>query len=133
MSGLAQAFGQLTQALATGDLPGFYGLVSPDAVIMDEDLPLRVDRAGFQDHISFHRPGNWEGFASKPHDMSFVESGSVGLAAGFAMFRGKSRDAGFRLRPGFAPATCVLANGEWRALSVHFSSLRSQVLDASPS
>lgn len=47
--------------------------------------------------------------------------------------RARQSSAGFRLRPGFATATCVLANGEWRALSVHFSSLRLQVLDASPS
>ncbi len=28
---------------------------------MDEDLPFRVDKAGFEAHIAFHGPANWEG------------------------------------------------------------------------
>jgi hypothetical protein len=61
ISSLEAAFVTLTNALAKGDLEGFYGLMLSDAVIMDEDLPFRVDKAGFQGHIAFHGPDNWEG------------------------------------------------------------------------
>ncbi len=132
MTGLAQAFDRLTQALATGDLAGFFGLIAPDAVIMDEDLPFRVDRAGFQDHISFHGPGNWDGFAWKPHDMTFVERGSVGVAAGFAMFRGKPKDAGFRLRPMMFTQGWALTPEGWRVTSWHQSPVIGHVSAQSP-
>ena len=132
MSTLRDAFDALTQALATGDLEGFYGLIAPDAVIMDEDLPFRVDRAGFQDHIAFHGPGNWEGFAWKPQDMRFVEHGTTGVVVGFAMFRGKPKDAGFRLRPMmFSQGWARTAQG-WRVTTWHQSPVIGHVSAPSP-
>lgn len=66
ITSLEQAFLGLTEALATGDLDRFYEFMLPDAMILDEDGPFRVDRAGFQDHIDFHVSGTWEAFAWKP-------------------------------------------------------------------
>jgi ketosteroid isomerase-like protein len=132
MSGLEDAFAQLTAALATGDLDGFYGLIAPDAVIMDEDLPFRVDRAGFQDHIAFHGPGNWEGFAWKPQQMRFATRGAAGTVTGFAMFRGKPKDAGFRLRPMmFSQGWARTAEG-WRMTTWHQSPVVGHVSTPSP-
>jgi len=129
---LEQTFTDLTQALATGDLEGFYGLILPDAVIMDEDLPFRVDRAGFQDHISFHGPDNWEGFAWKPSHVSFVSKGTSGAVAGYSMFRGKPRDAGFRLRPMMFSQSWVQKGDLWRLASWHQSPIIGHVSHQSP-
>lgn len=129
---LEQAFERLVEALAAGDLEGFYGAIEPTAVIMDEDLPFRVDRASFQDHISFHGPGNWEGFAWKPQQVRFRTHGSTGLAVGFAMFRGKPRDAGFRLRPMmFSQSWSRRAEG-WRVSAWHQSPIVGHVSEQSP-
>ncbi|MBD2842615.1 YybH family protein [Erythrobacter rubeus] len=132
MSELEQAFDSLVGALATGDLDGFYGLIEPDAVIMDEDLPFRVDRAGFQDHISFHGPENWEGFAWKPQQMRFREHGDTGVAVGFSMFRGKPKDAGFRLRPMMFSQSWTKTEGGWRVTSWHQSPIVGHVSEQSP-
>lgn len=132
MSNLTQAFDQLTRALATGDLAGFYGLIASDAVIMDEDLPFHVDQEGFQNHIAFHGPTNWEGFAWKPHDIRFVEKGSIGVAVDFAMFRGKPRDAGFRLRTMMFTQSWALTPEGWRVTSWHQSSVIGHVSAQSP-
>lgn len=132
MSGLEEAFGKLVAALAGGDLAGFYGLISSDAVIMDEDLPFRVDRAGFEQHIAFHGPGNWEGFAWKPQQIRFAEQGATGVAVGFAMFRGKPRDAGFRLRPMLFSQGWANTPEGWRVTSWHQSPVIGHVSAQSP-
>ncbi len=114
---LDAAFGRLVAALGSGDLPNFYGLILPDAPIIDEDLPFRVDRAGFEEHVAFHTSGVWEGFAWKPYSVRFARMGGTGVAAGFAMFRGKPKDSGFRLRPTlFSQGWVRLAEG-WRVAS----------------
>jgi ketosteroid isomerase-like protein len=132
MSTLKEAFDALTRALAIGDLARFYGLIRPDAVIMDEDLPFRVDRAGFEDHIAFHGPLNWEGFAWKPHDIRFVENGATGLVAGFAMFRGKPKDSGFRLRPMMFSQGWSCGSEGWRITTWHQSPVVGHVSVPSP-
>lgn len=129
---LESAFNDLADALATGDLDRFYGLMLSDAVIMDEDLPFRVDRAGFQSHISFHLGGIWEGFAWKPDRVTFATKGDSGTVAGFSMFRGKPRDAGFRLRPMLFSQGWVRAEGEWRLASWHQSPVVGHVQQQSP-
>ena len=129
---LQNAFQALTNALAKGDLDGFYGLMLDDAMIMDEDLPFRVDKAGFQAHIAFHGPENWEGFAWKPSTPRFAVNGATGVVTGFAMFRGKPRDAGFRLRPMmFSQGWARLPEG-WRLASWHQSPIIGHVSRQSP-
>lgn len=129
---LASAFAALVDALAKGDLDGFYGVMAPDAVIMDEDLPFRVDKAGFQAHIAFHGPDNWEGFAWKPSHVQLSEAGDTGVVAGFAMFRGKPRSAGFRLRPMQFTQGWTRKAGQWTLVSWHQSPLIGHVTMQSP-
>lgn len=129
---LEQAFNALVAALGRGDLPGFYRLIMPDAAIIDEDLPFRVDRAGFEEHIGFHTSGIWEGFAWKPYAVRFAEQGTTGVVAGFAMFRGKPKDAGFRLRPTlFSQGWVRLVEG-WRVASWQQSTVVGHVSNQSP-
>jgi ketosteroid isomerase-like protein len=129
---LEKAFRGLADALATGDLDRFYGVMLPDVMIMDEDLPFRVDRTGFQDHISFHLSGIWEGFAWKPDRVSFSAQGDSGAVAGFSMFRGKPRDAGFRLRPMLFTQGWTRNDGVWRLASWQQSPIVGHVQQQSP-
>ena len=130
--GFKAAFESLIGALAKGDLEGFYGLILPNAAILDEDLPFRVDRAGFQAHIAFHGPASWEGFSYKPYDVRFASRGTSGVACGFAMFRGKPRDAGFRLRPMMFQQGWTRTSGGWRLASWHQSPVVGHVNRPSP-
>lgn len=132
VSGLEAAFAALTDALARGDLDAFYDAMLPDAMILDEDLPFRVDKAGFQAHIAFHGPDNWEGFAWKPSGMRFLERGTTGVASGFAMFRGKPKDAGFRLRPMLFSQGWVNTGPGWKLASWHQSPVVGHVTGQSP-
>jgi ketosteroid isomerase-like protein len=129
---LETAFATLTDALAKGDLERFYGVMLPDAMIMDEDLPFRVDKAGFQSHIAFHGPEIWEGFAWKPQAMRFTVAGDTGAVAGFAMFRGKPKDAGFRLRPMMFSQGWVNENENWMLASWHQSPIVGHATGQSP-
>lgn len=129
---LEAAFKGLESALAKGDLEGFYGVMLPEAIIMDEDLPFRVDRAGFQAHIAFHGPDNWEGFAWIPSDLKYLVRGNAGSVVGFAMFRGKPRDAGFRLRPMMFSQGWVRKGKEWRLVAWHQSPIVGHVSSPSP-
>jgi ketosteroid isomerase-like protein len=131
-SSLANAFDALVGALAKGDLDGFYGVMAQDAVILDEDLPFRVDKAGFQAHIAFHGPDNWEGFAWKPTHVQMTEQGSTGMVMGFAMFRGKPRGAGFRLRPMQFSQGWVRRKSGWQLISWHQSPIIGHVTRQSP-
>jgi hypothetical protein len=129
---LHTAFAALTDALAKGNLDGFYRLMLPDAVIMDEDLPFRVDKAGFRGHIAFHGLDNWEGFAWKPQDMRFAVVRDTGAITGFAMFRGKPKDAGFRLRPMMFSQGWVNQKGAWMLASWHQSPIVGHATGQSP-
>ncbi|WP_439533366.1 YybH family protein [Polymorphobacter sp.] len=129
---LQGAFQAMVDALAKGDLDGFYGAILSDAMIMDEDLPFRVNKEGFQAHIAFHGPDNWEGFAWKPSDTRFAVAGNTGVITGFAMFRGKPRDAGFRLRPMlFSQGWSQTAAG-WKLVSWQQSPVIGHVTTQSP-
>jgi ketosteroid isomerase-like protein len=129
---LEAAFGRLANALATGDLDGFYAMMAPDAVILDEDIPFRVDRAGFQAHIDFHVSGVWEGFAWKPTQMRYAQSGDTGAVVGFSMFRGKPVGAGFRLRPMQFSQGWARRDGQWQLVSWHQSPIVGHVTQQSP-
>lgn len=130
--GLPDAFAALVAALGRGDLEGLYGLILPDAYIVDEDLPFRVDRDGFRDHIAFHTSGIWDGFAWKPYDVRFAETGATGVSAGFAMFRGRPKDAGFRLRPMMFTQGWTRTRDGWRVVSWQQSPIVGHVTQQSP-
>lgn len=132
VAGLEAAFADLTNALGRGDLDKFYGAMLPDAAIMDEDLPFRVDKAGFQGHIAFHGPENWDGFAWKPQDMRFGVEGDTGVVSGFAMFRGKPKDSGFRLRPMMFSQGWIRQADSWKLASWHQSPIIGHVTSQSP-
>ncbi len=105
----------------------------PQGLAVVHDVPFPLDHAAYADHLAFHAQ-NWELLEFAPQGVETVAvSEANAVVSCFFLERGKPKDAGFRLRPGFATATCVVVDGEWRALSVHFSSMRSQILDASPS
>lgn len=114
---LGTAFNGLVHALERGDLAAFFEAILPDAVIMDEDLPFRVDLEGFKDHLGFHSSKVWEAFTWKPYDVRVVASGAVGAVVGFAMFRGKPRDAGYRLRPMMFTQGWTRLQAGWRIIS----------------
>lgn len=104
-----------------------------DGLAVVHDVPFPLDHAAYADHVAFHGE-NWELLELVPQSVETVAvSRENAIVSCFFLERGKPKNAGFRLRPGFATATCMLVDGEWQALSVHFSSLRSQILDASPS
>lgn len=129
---LEQAFLSLTEALAAGDLERFYEFMLPDAMILDEDGPFRVDRAGFQEHIGFHVSGTWEAFAWKPRVVSYSTMGDSGAVAGFSMFRGKPRDAGFRLRPMLFTQSWTKIDGVWKLAAWQLSPIIGYVQQQSP-
>lgn len=109
------------------------GFLLPDGLAVVHDVPFPLDHAAYADHLAFHG-GNWDLLELVPQGVETIAvSAENAIVSCFFLERGKPKNAGFRLRPGFATATCMLVDGEWRALSVHFSSLRSQILDASPS
>ena len=129
---LREAFEGLVHALKTGDLPGFYGLILPDAAIMDEDLPFRVDRSGFEDHIAFHGSKIWEGFTWQPYDLRTRTLGDTGSVTGSAMFRGKPRNAGYRLRPLLFTQGWTRTGAGWRMASWQQSPVVGHVDHPSP-
>ncbi len=131
--GLETAFADLVAALAGADLDRFYGLILGDAMIMDEDLPFRVDKAGFQAHIAFHGPEIWEGYAWKPSNVAFAVAGDTGVVTGFAMFRGKPRGAGFRLRPMLFSQGWARQPSGWRLANWQQSPVVGHVTHQSPS
>jgi hypothetical protein len=109
------------------------GFLLPEGIAVVHDVPFPLDHAAYADHLTFHGE-NWDLLEFSPQGVEAVAvSSENAIVSCFFLERGKPKNAGFRLRPGFATANCVLIDGNWRALSVHFSSLRSQILDASPS
>ena len=132
ITSLEKAFVDLTESLAVGDLDRFFDFMLPDAMILDEDGPFRVDRAGFKEHIDFHVSGTWESFAWKPRCVSYSAIADSGAVAGFAMFGGKPRDAGFRLRPVLFTQSWTRIDGAWRLAGWQLSRIIGYVQQQSP-
>jgi hypothetical protein len=129
---LAAAFGDLTAALNRGDLPAFYDLMHPQMLMIDEDSPWRLDLQGFKDHISFHGGGVWESFAWMPRDIRVRAVGTTGVVAGGATFRGKPKDAGFRLRHLLFSQGWVRDQSVWRMVLWHQAPIVGLVTDGVP-
>ena len=99
-SGLEAAFRDWARGLNEGDLDAFWSAFDDDAEILDEDYPWRMTKEEFRDHIDFHAGGDglWEHFKWLPREVNVKVWGTTGHVSGFATFRGKPRDAGFRQR-----------------------------------
>lgn len=130
---LRAAFDAMVKALAEGQLEAFYGAMHPRFLMVDEDSPWRMDKAQFQDHISFHAGGVWEGFGWIPIDTRVRAFDATGAVMGTATFRGKPKDAGFRLRHlMYSQAWTRGADGAWKMLLWHQSPIVGHVTDGSP-
>lgn len=130
--GVRAAFDAMVTALVNGDLDGFFGCMHARFVMIDEDSPWRLGKAAFQEHIGFHLSGIWESFAWVPGEVTSRAFGRTGIVAGTAMFRGKPKDAGFRLRPLLFMQAWVHGRDGWRLLNWHQSPTVGRVTGASP-
>lgn len=129
---LEQVFGKWRDALNNGELDAFYGLMADDMVIFDEDIPWRFSKADFIDHIGFHVP-QWESFKWVPRELRFQTRGTTGIVSGYATFRGKPKDAGFRQRFMGFTQTWINDGGSWSLVCWHQGPLHGQIDGASPS
>jgi ketosteroid isomerase-like protein len=126
------AFRAFVQTLATGNLDAFYATIHDTAVIIDEDIPFRLTKAGFKAHIDFHVGGIWENFSWQDRNPQFRVFGRTGSVASFATFRGKPVDSGYRQRHmAFTQGWHKFSEG-WRLISWHQSPFDGHILEASP-
>ncbi len=130
---LEKAFEKWRGALNEGDLERFYRAIDEDAVIYDEDIPFRLSKNDFVDHIGFHTRDLWESFEWRPRELRFQEHGDTGIISGYATFRGKPVGAGFRQRFMGFTQTWVRQDGAWRLVCWHQGPLHGQLDGASPS
>ena len=132
LTGLKESFFMLDNALATGDLETFYNLIHDDAIIIDEDIPFRLSKSGFKDHIGFHIGGVWESFSWQDRNPKFRVFGNTGIVASHATFRGKPVDAGYRQRHmAFTQGWHKFDSG-WKIINWHQSPFDGHILEASP-
>lgn len=132
ISEFQDAFRAFVQSLATGDLDTFYATIHDSATIYDEDIPFRLTKSGFKDHIDFHISGLWEGFSWQDRNPNYRVFGNTGLVASFATFRGKPVDSGYRQRHmAFTQGWHKFDEG-WRLISWHQSPFDGHILEASP-
>jgi len=133
MSGkeLEGVFNQWRGALNGGDLVAFYDFMDEDMVIFDEDIPWRFSKADFTDHIAFHGE-MWESFQWVARELQFQTRGSCGIVSGYATFRGKPKDAGFRQRFMGFTQTWLKRGGSWSMICWHQGPLNGQIDGASP-
>ena len=129
---LQAAFEKLRGSLASGNLVEFFGLIDDRAVIYDEDIPFRLSKADFKDHIDFHLRDIWESFAWLPRELKYSVYGVTGAVMGYAIFRGKPRDAGFRQVQMAFTQGWYMNNGVWMLFNWHQSPLSGHVLENSP-
>ena len=129
---LDAAFLALSNALASGDLPGFYGLMHGDALIIDEDIPFLGGLAEFKDHSDWHVSGIWTGFQWCPRTWNTLAANDSGVVTGYSTFRGKPVDAGYRQRHMFFSQGWTREAAGWRMVNWHQSTLDGHILDASP-
>jgi ketosteroid isomerase-like protein len=132
---LEATFAAWTKALNTGDLNAFWEAFDEECDVLDEDFPWCMSKEDFVDHINFHAGGKglWESFEWKPREVRFRVIGDTGHVRGFATFRGKPRDAGFRQRFMGFTHTWVRQDGKWKLICWHQSVLLGRIVGASPS
>ncbi len=114
------------------DYEKILGFLMDDAVIVSHDVPFPLDKAGYTDHLLF-LADLWESREVAPEAAEVALHGKTGIVSCYFNERGKPKNAGFRQRPGYMTVTCHKSNEGWRAIGLHTSALRSQIVDASPS
>ena len=129
---LESSFNTWRDALNQGHLATFYAAMDEAMVIFDEDIPWRFSKAEFIDHIAFHVP-LWESFQWVPRELRFQARGDTGIVSGYATFRGKPKDAGFRQRFMGFTQTWLKRDGAWKLICWHQGPLLGQIQGASPS
>ena len=129
---LEHAFTQWRDALNSGALDAAYAMMADDMVIYDEDIPWRFSKADFIDHIGFHIP-LWESFEWRPREMRYQTRDTTDIVSGYATFRGKPRDCGFRQRFMGFTQTWLFEGGRWELICWHQGPLHCQIAGASPS
>ena len=129
---LEQTFLRWRDALNSGDLDTVYALMDAEMVIFDEDIPWRFSKGEFIDHIDFHVP-LWESFQWVPREMRYQTRATTGIVSGYATFRGKPRDCGFRQRFMCFTQTWVKNRNRWTLVCWHQGPLHGQIDGASPS
>jgi ketosteroid isomerase-like protein len=134
---LEAAFTAWSNALNGGDLATFWDACHARSEFLDEDYPWRMSKAEFQDHIAFHAAGGgtglWEFFQWIPRDLNYLVIGDTGHISGYATFRGKPRECGFRQRFMGFTHTWVREQSAWKLLCFHQSPLEARIVGASPS
>ena len=119
--------------LGLGELDEFYDMMHEQIVIFDEDLPWRLTKRDFIEHIGFHVP-NWDSFEWVPRELQYTCQNSVGIVSGYATFRGKPKDAGFRQRfMGFTQTWTTTSSDTMSLICWHQGPLLGQIEGASPS
>jgi len=132
LNGLKEAFYNLDKALGTGDLETFYMLIHNEAIIIDEDIPFRLSKSGFKDHINFHIGGIWESFEWQDRNPKFRVFGNTGIVVSHATFRGKPVDSGYRQRHMAFTQGWHRFDYGWRIINWHQSPFDGHILEASP-
>lgn len=130
---LESTFQDWAANLNGGNLDAFYDAMGENIVIFDEDLPWRLNKRDFIAHIDFH-VSNWDSFEWVPRELNFSNLDSVGIVSGYATFRGKPKDAGFRQRfMGFTQTWIEDSDGHLTLICWHQGPLLGQIEGASPS
>ena len=119
--------------LGSGQLDDFYAMMDEEIIIFDEDLPWRLTKKDFIEHIGFHVL-NWDSFEWVPRELQYSCLNTVGIVSGYATFRGKPKDAGFRQRfMGFTQTWVDAGDGKIALVCWHQGPLMGQIEGASPS
>ena len=129
---LRAAFDGLVACFDRGDVEGFMAGLDPGLTMFDEDIPFRLDKAGFGRHVGLLAP-NMEHMTWIPRDTKLTVHGPTGVVDGYFDFRGKPRDAGYRIRYGRFTMTFAWKGGSWTVVAWHLSTLAGAVEGGSPS
>ncbi len=129
---LRAAFDSLVACFERGDVEGFMAGLDPGLSMFDEDIPFRLDKAGFERHIGL-LAANMENMAWIPRDIKFAMHGQAGVIDGYFDFRTKPKDSGYRIRYGRFTMTMAWKDGGWTMVAWHLSTLAGAVNGGSPS
>ena len=129
---LRAAFDKLMACFERGDVEGFMAGLDPGLAMFDEDIPFRLNKAGFQGHVGLLAQ-NMESMAFIPRDTKFAVHGQTGVIDGYFDFRAKPKDSGYRTRYGRFTMTLAWKNSAWTVVAWHLSTLAGAVNGGSPS
>tara|TARA_Y100000588_G_scaffold333859_1_gene372988 strand:+ start:1596 stop:1991 length:396 start_codon:yes stop_codon:yes gene_type:complete len=129
---IENTFREWHESLNGGEADKLFKFMDSDIVIFDEDIPWRFNKDDFANHLSFHGD-QWESFEWIPREVCFQKRGETAVVSGYATFRGKPKDAGFRQRFMGFTQTWQKIDGDFLLVSFHQGPLQGQIEGASPS